>query len=172
MVRKSARAREREVLTNQRASSSSPSFFFSREKVKKPMVHSYALFGFRWSLSDSKHAFYFFLTNSFLVASQIFFAREETKAVCYHRDTLVCVWGRGGDYHVGHDTISFLRTQSFGVPTMRSERGCKSSARRTTTTTTRRSFFCIKSNSFSSSREKERKSRPTAFEVGILRRSK
>jgi len=32
VVRKSARAREREVLTNQRESSSFPSFFFSREK--------------------------------------------------------------------------------------------------------------------------------------------
>ena len=35
VVRKSARAREREVLTNQRASSSSPSFFFLARKSEK-----------------------------------------------------------------------------------------------------------------------------------------
>ena len=91
-----ARAREREVLTNQRASSSSPSFFFSREKVKKPMVHSYALFGFRWSLSDSKHAFYFFLTT-FLAASltNIFCKRRNKSGVLSSRHAGVCV-GEGG----------------------------------------------------------------------------
>ena len=131
---------------------------------------------------SQQHAFYFFLTNSVVVVvfgrlTNFFQEKKQKRCVITETRWCVCVGGEG-DYHVGHDTIFFLRTQSFGVPTVRSERGCKSSARRTTTTRRRRSFFCIKSVSFSSSssssssREKERKSRPTAFEVGILRRSK
>jgi len=84
------RAREREVQTNQRASSNSPSFFFlAFGEVKKPIKYVRA-FGL---CHTAAHAFYF-LTNFFVCGPQIFCTKRRNKSVRYHRDTLgVCVWG-------------------------------------------------------------------------------
>jgi 16S rRNA pseudouridine516 synthase len=82
------RAREREVQTNQRASSNSPSFFFlAFGEVKKPIKYVRA-FGLCRCVTAAQ-AFYF-LTNFFV--SQIFAEKKQKRALS-PRHAGVCVWG-------------------------------------------------------------------------------
>ena len=109
VIRKSARAREREKLTNQRASSNFPSFFFLARSEKTYIICTRFRSLSVCHRSTLKSVLLFSITNFFVCgppASQIF-CREETKA-CVITETrwCVCVWGGELSCWPRHDIFS------------------------------------------------------------------